>query len=120
MATKKFIPAPDNVTNAVGCLTSIGSLAERIDRECYYALGEFSDGSSPTDTDMEQSILLIDRMRDAINRIGWLSDVACKELTGQEHIKGDAVQWLTWPAFAESAAARETAGTDRLLADVQA
>ena len=108
MATKKFIPAPDNETNALGCLTSIGSLAERIDRECYYTLGDLA-GGSPTESEMERAILLIDRMRDALNHIGWLSDVACKELTGQEHIKGDAVQWMTWPAFAESATARETA-----------
>jgi hypothetical protein len=76
-------------------LEEIASLSARTDRHCFYAFGEFTEGI----LEPEQVTLELDSLRDVINRLGWLADLANAKLNDGESIRGDAEQWLLSPMY---------------------
>jgi hypothetical protein len=76
----------------------IASLAATLDRECYYAHGEQVEDREPERVQQE-----LDRLREAINRIGWMADTGCEKIGGAT-VRGSAEEWLLPPSYKLEAA----------------
>jgi hypothetical protein len=77
-----------------GLFEEIATLANRLDRECFFAHGDLVEDREP-----EQVQLELDRLRDAVCRIGWMADLGHEHLMGGPEVRGDAEAWLLSPRY---------------------
>ena len=91
------VPTLLALKQAVGLFEEIAGAAAQIDRSCHFALPDL--GSEPVDP--EEVLLELDRLRQAVRRIGWMSNLGCAKLRGDElvrgGVRGNAERCLIWP-----------------------
>jgi hypothetical protein len=74
-------------------LNELASLADSLDRECFFNHSELIE-----DRDTEAVQLELDRLRAAICKMGWLADLASEKIGG-DVARGGAEAWLLAPAY---------------------
>ena len=79
---------------AANLFEQIATLANTLDRECYFAHGDQVEDREPEQVQME-----LDRLRAAVCQIGWMADLGYRHLTGFAEVRGDAEDWLMPPSY---------------------
>ncbi|TAK75614.1 MAG: hypothetical protein EPO12_18305 [Aquabacterium sp.] len=90
----------------------IASLAQRLDRECYYAPFALYPSAGEVKDDVEKLELHVDRLREAICAIGLMADRGSRATVGQSH-QSNLADWLASPATCEAASKLAKHGDQR-------
>lgn len=80
----------------------IADLAQRLDRECYYAPNGISTEDSRAAGEVERLELHANRLREAISLIGAMADAGARATTG-ERCNESLADWLVSPVARKAA-----------------
>lgn len=95
---RETLPSKSTSAIAAGQVSAlfgeIATIADRLDRECYYTTDEVEDW------DGERSVLFIDRLREAIRRMGLIADMGSGLVGGGIGPMRQGVEgWLLPPIY---------------------